>query len=307
MLEQAAEALLASRTWAPRLWLYTSFATSLSGGNPAGVVVSPEPIATQTAQSLAEVLAVPTTGFVHLDQAAAEGSASVRFFTPQHEIDACGHVTIAIATALVDCGIWSWGDDPAVRSAGSHVPLRLRDGSVEMEQRVQHLGVANVDWSDVANALGTRSPHSLLPLAIAGTGLRHLIVPLEDPNALSELTLARRQITALAEQAEADTICVWASTRDRNRFRVRDLCARIGAVEEPASGTTSGALALYLAQHGQLEGRELVIDQGVEMGRPSRIEVIVTAPDAVTIRGEALRILTGTLDTGLFAGQVARL
>jgi trans-2,3-dihydro-3-hydroxyanthranilate isomerase len=165
-----------------------------------------------------------------------------------------------------------------------------------MEQRLQHLDVAGVGWSDVATALGTVRPRSDLPLAIAGTGLRHLIVPLEDPNALSELTLARRRITALAEHAEADTICIWAATGDRNRFRVRDLCARIGATEEPASGTTSGALALYLARHGRLEGRELTIDQGVEMGRPSRIEVVVTAPDAVTIRGEALRILTGTLD-----------
>jgi PhzF family phenazine biosynthesis protein len=295
-LEQAAEGLLASRTWAPRLWLYTSFAPSFSRGNPAGVVVSPEPIATQTAQSLAALVAVSTTGFVHLNQAAAEGSASVRFFTPEREIDACGHVTVAIATALVDCGIWSWGDDSAVHSRGGTFPLQLREGHVEMEQRLQLLDVAGVDWSDVASALGTLRPRFDVPLAIAGTGLRHLMVPLEDPAALSELTLVRGRITELAEHAEADTICVWASSKGRNRFRVRDLCARIGATEEPASGTTSGALAVYLAEHGQLEGHELVIDQGVEMGRASRIDVIVTAPDAVTIRGEALRILTGTLD-----------
>jgi PhzF family phenazine biosynthesis protein len=295
-LEQPAESLLASRTWAPRFWLYTSFATSLSGGNPAGVVVSPEPIETQIAQSFAGLIAVPTTGFVHLDQAAAKGSASVRFFTPEREIDACGHVTIAIATALVDCGIWSWGDNPTVRSRGGRFPLRLRDGGVEMEQRLQLLDVAGVDWSDVATALGAIRPRFELPLATAGTGLRHLIVPLEDPDALSELTLVRRRIIALAEHAETDTICVWAATRDRNCVRVRDLCARIGATEEPASGTTSGALALYLAQHDQLEGPELAIDQGVEMGRSSRIEAVVTASDAVTIRGEARRILTGTLD-----------
>jgi PhzF family phenazine biosynthesis protein len=295
-LEEPAEGLLASRTWAPRFWLYTSFATGLSGGNPAGVVASPEPIKTQTAQSLAELIAVPTTGFVYLDEGAAEGSASVRFFTPEREIDACGHVTVAIATALVDCGIWSWGDDPAVHSRGGHFPLRLRGGRVEMDQRLQLLDVAAVDWSSVATALGPIRPRFELPLAIAVGGLRHLIVPLEDQAALGEVTLTRRGITALAEQAKADTICVWARSSGHNRFRVRDLCARIGATEEPASGTTSAALALYLTQHRQLEGRELTIEQGVEMGRPSRIEVVVTAPDAVTIRGEARRILVGTLD-----------
>jgi len=86
----------------PRVWLYASFPTHLGGGNPAGVVGVAEPIPAAAAQSLAALLSVPTTGFVLIDEAAAAGSASVRFFTPQREIDACGHVTIAIATALIN-------------------------------------------------------------------------------------------------------------------------------------------------------------------------------------------------------------
>jgi len=73
------------------------------------------------------------------------------------------------------------------------------------------------------------------------------------------------------------------------------LCAGIGTIEEAASGTTSGALALYLEQQRQLDGRALVIEQGVEMGRPSRIEVVLAPPDQVTVRGEARKILEGTL------------
>jgi predicted PhzF superfamily epimerase YddE/YHI9 len=61
-------------------------------------------------------------------------------------------------------------------------------------------------------------------------------------------------------------------------------------------GTTAGALALYLAEHGQIRGAELTVDQGVEMGRPSRIEVVLTAPTAITVRGEAQRVFAGTLE-----------
>ncbi len=291
-------------SFTPRVWLYASFATDLGGGNPAGVVASAEPITTRTAQSVAALLSVPTTGFVVIDEAAARGSASVRFFTPEREIDACGHVTIAIATALVECGIWTWGAAAVVRTRGGGFPLRLREGRVEMDQRLRSLDVADVAWSDVEAALGPIRRRSELPLAAAATGLRHLIVPLADVAALSELALDRDRITALAERSAADTVCVWAPGSDSSHFRVRDLCARIGALEEPASGTTSGALALYLARHGQLDGVALTIDQGipltidqgVEMGRPSRIEVVVTPPDAVTVRGEARRVLTGTLD-----------
>jgi trans-2,3-dihydro-3-hydroxyanthranilate isomerase len=281
---------------APHVWIYSSFATGRGGGNPAGVVASPEPISTQTAQSIAAVLSVPTTGFVLLDDAAANGSASARFFTPEKEIGACGHVTIAIATALVDCGTWQWGREALVSASGGEFPLRLRDGRVEMEQRLQALERANVDWTDVTAALGPVRPHSELPLSVAGTGLRHLIVPLADAAALTELVLNRERITALAERSEADTICVWAPAPGRSRFRIRDLCARIGALEEPASGTTAGALALYLDELGQLDSRELTIEQGVEMGRPSRIDVFVAAPDAVIVRGVAQKVLAGRLE-----------
>ena len=243
---------------------------------------------------MAALLCVPTTDFVVIDEAAA-GSAGVRFFTPECEIDACGHVTIAVATALADCGTWRWGSDAVVRARGGRFPLRLRDGRVEMDQRLQALEAANVGWRDVRSALGPVRAHPKLPIAAAATGLRHLIVPVADAAALGELALDKDRITALAERSGADTVCVWAR-EGRNRFRVRDLCARIGALEEPASGTTCGALGLYLARNGQLDGRSATIDQGVEMGRPCRIEVVVTPPGAVTVRGEARRVLAGTLE-----------
>ena len=68
---------------------------------------------------------------------------------------------------------------------------------------------------------------------------------------------------------------------------MRDLCAGIGALEEPASGTTAAALALYLAGNGALAEAELVIEQGIEMRRPSRIDVAIEAADTATVRGRS--------------------
>jgi trans-2,3-dihydro-3-hydroxyanthranilate isomerase len=164
-----------------------------------------------------------------------------------------------------------------------------------MEQRRQALETCDLEWGEVEAALGPVRKRSDLPIAIAGTGLRHLIVPLADSDAVREITIDRASIAALARRALVDTICVWAPGSERNHFRTRDLCAAIGAIEEPASGTTSGALALYLAQHGQLADSELVLEQGVEMGRPSRIELAVTPPDLVTVRGQARKVLEGRL------------
>lgn len=241
------------------------------------------------------MLSVPTTGFAVADEAASEGRSTVRFFTPRTEIDACGHVTVAIATAFVELGIWSWRSEATIRASGGEVPLRLSNGSVEMRQQLQLLEPARLGWGRVGAALGSLDPHPDLPLAVSGTGLRHLIIPVVDVEALADVTVERHAVVGLASAAGVDTICVWAFSGSDRRVRVRDLCGAIGALEEPASGTTAGALALYLASHAEASG-ELVVEQGIEMGRPSRIDVAILGRDEAVVRGRARCVVSGTLE-----------
>jgi PhzF family phenazine biosynthesis protein len=275
-------------------WVYSCFADDIGGGNPAGVVLTAAPLADQAAQAIAAVLSLPTTGFVV--PSAERGVADVRFFTPEQEIDACGHVTIAVATALVERGIWHWGDDVVVRAAGGEFALGLRDGLVAMTQRLAFIEPAPPSWPEVRAGLGALGAHPSLPLVCAGTGLRHLIIPVADPAQLNRLELDARRIAALAHQAGVDTVCVF-SPIERGRARVRDLCAAIGSLEEAASGTTAATLALFLhlADGDWLLDYKLLVEQGVEMGRPSRLEVNVIARDAAIVRGRARKLLAGTL------------
>jgi PhzF family phenazine biosynthesis protein len=277
-----------------RCWIYSSFASGPGGGNPAGVVLSSTALAASAAQAIAATLSVPTTGFV-TEPAVDTRVVDVSFFTPEQKIDVCGHVAIAVATALVERGFWEWGDEVTLRARGGDFPLTLRDGEVAMEQQLRVLEPATIEWPDVEGTLGPLGRHPTLRLAVAGTGLRHLIVPLADVAQLSALELDASRIVTLAERAGVDTLCVFAAL-ESGRVRLRDLCAGIGALEEPASGTTSGALAFYLTRNGCLEGRELVVEQGIEMGRPSRIDVTVQTPDSVTVRGQASKVLAVTLE-----------
>jgi trans-2,3-dihydro-3-hydroxyanthranilate isomerase len=276
------------------VWLYASFTERIDGGNPGGVVVSSRPFSSAEAQSVASVFGVPTTGFVLLERDRPQQSVPVRFFTPRREIDACGHVTVAIAYALVEQGLWEWGGDFTVHTRGGDLPLRLRANHVEVDQQLRVLEPSPVDWHDVEAALGALARHDELPLHVAGTALRHLMVPLRDSSSLAKVSLDADRIGRLATRAGVETICVFAPTGAPGRVRVRDLCAAIGAIEEPASGTTSAALALYLHERHLADG-ELVVEQGVEMGRPSHIEIRVRAPGEATIRGTARKVLAGVL------------
>jgi predicted PhzF superfamily epimerase YddE/YHI9 len=80
-----------------------------------------------------------------------------------------------------------------------------------------------------------------------------------------------------------------------------------GALEDPATGSASTALAAYLALHGPHHGREPAADevhrfqmiQGVEMGRRSVIGVEVVANrsriDKITLAGSAATVMEGSL------------
>ena len=87
--------------------------------------------------------------------------------------------------------------------------------------------------------------------------------------------------------------------RRREEVYMRDLCARIGHPEEPARGTTSAALTAYLAYHWGR--RRLQVHQGIETGRPSRIETEVHEEGTIAIRGRAVRTLRGELMLPAFA------
>jgi trans-2,3-dihydro-3-hydroxyanthranilate isomerase len=70
--------------------------------------------------------------------------------------------------------------------------------------------------------------------------------------------------------------------------------------EDPATGSAGGSLGAYLVRHGRLAaGKPLEIVQGVEMGRPSRIHVIVQDDRGrlvPRVSGSAVTILEGHIE-----------
>lgn len=287
-------------------FLYASFAAAPFGGNVGGVVFLGGGADERWMQGVAADLGAPTTGFVDLPSA-EQGDARVRFFTPRIEIGACGHVTVAVATSLVEEGLWQIesGREWKVSTPGGTVPVALQSDresrvSVSMRQRLANFDAC--ESADVTSILGEARLEPSLPIVVAGTGLRHLLVPVASPTDLAKLVVERDPITQLSARHAVDTIGVYARSTDRGErgIQMRDLCAGIGEVEEPASGTTSAALALALHELGALvQPATIVVAMGIEMGRPSRLRVdLVNDAGAVAanVSGSARRLLSGRLE-----------
>src|SRR6266705_1501440 len=171
-----------------------------------------------------------------------------------------------------------------------------------MRQQLQHFEPLDPAPMLVSILGPTASTDEPWPGALGSTGRRHMLVPVHKVAALAQQPMIASDIAAASHRFKDDTIGVWAfdaGDQPEVRVRMRDLCAAIGAVEEPASGTTSGALALALANANVLNPQRprLVVTMGVEMGRPSLLSVQVdfdgSRPSAARLLGRSRLVLAG--------------
>jgi trans-2,3-dihydro-3-hydroxyanthranilate isomerase len=286
-----------------RFDLYDSFTTRRFGGNVAGVVLLERFLAPSLMQRIATELGAATTGFA---LARDSGSVRIRFFTPRQEIDACGHVTVAIAAALLERGVWepgANGHEVRVTTSAGVVSLHLTPGKrspkIGLSYRPRSSGPPSVSRGDIEAVLGSETDTDS-PIEVISTGLRHLIVPFKTPEDLARLEPSEQPLIRLGNDCGVQTVCAFTPLGAR-RVRMRDFCAPIGALEEAASGTTSAALASYLASGATRSARaaRILVQQGMEMGRPSRIEVIMSSDSEgqlARVWGSALRTVTGVMD-----------
>jgi PhzF family phenazine biosynthesis protein len=256
--------------------LYDAFAIRPFTGNVAGVVVTERELPVPLMQAMARELAAPTTGFV---VASGARIASVRYFTPREEIGACGHVTVAVAVELTRRGRWPVDQGPP---AAFLAPTRAGDVPVNVRRSDERLWVELTyapRWvedgepmrSEIEALLRVQT-EAQSPIDVFATGLRHLIVRVDSTDDLAGLQLDHAAIQRLGALAKIDTVCVFALAAP-GTLRMRDLTAPIGDMEEPASGTTASALAMYAMRHGLMDAmRPVVIEQGVEMdARPQTV------------------------------------
>jgi len=134
---------------------------------------------------------------------------------------------------------------------------------------------------------------------IASLGLPFALAELTDDDHLSSIQTNTDAFRAFDPNWPTEThYDLLVYTRDGSRINARMFAPLDGIPEDPATGSAAAALVAYL---GQLDERSATfqIDQGVDMGRPSRIDAEVTvkdgAPVAVAISGEAIPVMKGQL------------
>jgi trans-2,3-dihydro-3-hydroxyanthranilate isomerase len=254
-------------------------------GNPVAVFTDARGIPEEQLQPLARELNLSETVFVYTPE--ADGHARIRIFTPTLELPFAGHPVLG--TAFVLAGPLQL-DEIRLETGSGIVPIRLeRDGSRIafgwMRQPV--VTAEEYDRADELLAL-LRVEASGLPVELYRQGPGHVYLELESSDAVAAL---RPELGALQELVAWGTVCF---AREGEAWKVRVFVPAHGVDEDPATGSAAGPLALHLARHGRIEfGEEIVIRQGVEVGRPSTLHAVARSPEDVEVGGSAVVVARG--------------
>lgn len=273
----------------PVLRRYTAFTTVPTGGNPAGVWIGdalPQP---QEMQRIAAEVGFSETAFI----APANGLArTVRYFSPEREIDFCGHATIASGVVLGETqGAGTYGF--SIRPGAIPVRVQERDGQWEAALTSVAPRHEPAPAGLVGDALAALRWHAAdldpaIPPARAFAGIWHLVLAVRSLERLEKLEYDFGRLKALMLADGLTTLqLVWRERMDlfhsRNPFPVG------GVVEDPATGAAAAALGGYLRAAGLIAApATIAIRQGEAMGRPSRLTVEIPAAGGIVVAGNAV-------------------
>ena len=147
--------------------------------------------------------------------------------------------------------------------------------------------------ADVMAAAGLTAAdaHAQLPAQVVSTGVAHLIAPVRDTEVLGRPAPTRAALEALLEPLGAVVLYLVAADPQAGTAQARGFFLDPGATkEDPATGSAAGPLLAYLRER---EGvTELIVHQGAEMGRPSRIDC-VWADDRPRVSGDLVVVADG--------------
>lgn len=273
-----------------------AFAKTSNGGNPAGIVIAAEQITEEYMQKIAYKIGLSETAFIQKSNIA---DYKVQFFTPNKEVDLCGHATIAAFYLLANNGEIQSKEYTQETKAGVLKVKCMKDKSIFMNQMTPEF-YELLDKKDIAETLNISESLIIkeLPIQVVSTGLRDIFIPINSLEALYKIKPDFNKIAKLSEKTNTTGYHLFSlETENEATANCRNFAPLYDIPEEAATGTSNGALSCYLYKYGIVNknsSKNLIFEQGYSMGKPSEILASLEVSDGeikeVKVGGTALRM-----------------
>jgi trans-2,3-dihydro-3-hydroxyanthranilate isomerase len=274
-------------------------------GNSLAVFLDGRGLSTETMQALAREMNLSETTFIlPEDPSTNNNGVRVRIFTVQEELPFAGHPTLG--TAFVLRGASNAAEIRLELNVGI-VPVRFsgepsQPAFGEMTQNNPEFGALH-QIDDIARLTNLSSADfdDSVPIQTVSTGMPFTIVALRSLKAVGRLRLdLDRAIEYLSRSGGKFIYFVCRETVDpKARLHARMIFYN---GDDPATGSAAGCCAAWMVAHGvAASDDQVLIEQGLEMSRPSRIFVRATRSESrqdnhvvnVRVGGNCVEVLRG--------------
>lgn len=287
--------------------IFDVFTAARFQGNQLAIVTDARGLAAGAMQTIAREFNLSETTFV-LPPENPQNTARVRIFTLGYEMPFAGHPTVGTAVSIARS-----------RKLSGELRLELNAGIFPVRVDLDRpAGFAEFRNPNLPAERGPAPDAALIEAALSlpagavdrgahrprlvGAGVNFLYAKAH----LADVRAARINSGAFDRLKADETVGVLlyadgGEAKDATHH-VRMFAPHAGIPEDPATGSAAAALPGQFALAGALkDGTDRwVVEQGYEMGRPSRIHVTVEAKAgavaAVRVGGEAVPVMRGQLD-----------
>jgi len=279
------------------------FAHTPLEGNPAAVFPASADLAPGEMQAIACELNLSETTFI-CPPTRAGCVARLRIFTPQREMRFAGHPTVGASFVLWRQGMLPAGTDRfALDEPVGAVPILIEPGDpplIWLETPPVTAGrlydpalCARALGLDASDVLDATTPQML------SAGNPIVVIALRSRDAVDR---AQFDLSGdvLLRGSDSEPVCTYVFAPSADGAYGRMFAPSHGIAEDPATGSAMGPLAVFMAQHGLLEGTKrtrFICEQGTRMGRRSLLHIRRgAAPDApIEVGGCVTPVIEATL------------
>jgi trans-2,3-dihydro-3-hydroxyanthranilate isomerase len=278
------------------------FSSNPLEGNSLAVFFYARGLSDAQMQAIAKEMNLSETTFILPRDAETERERGVRvrIFTVQEELPFAGHPTLGTAFALRG---ESGAKEIVLDLNVGKVPVRFEEtpGQTafgEMTQIDPVFGMQH-DREAVAQATGLRVEDfdPSLPIETVSTGLAYTVVPLKSLAVIQKLRVDLNHAAEYLEKTGGKFLYFVARETVDPAARVHARMLFYNG-EDPATGSAAGCAAAWMVAHGVAEpDQRVLIEQGIEMQRPSRVFVRASRHDNrivnVRVGSNAIEVMRG--------------
>lgn len=266
------------------------FAEEKLAGNQLAVINPADSLNPVTMQRIAKEMNFSETAFITSSGVRDKGY-DVRIFTPEKEVPFAGHPALGTAF-VIQKKIEKKRIDKILLNLGvGQIPvvLQWKDNQVDtlwMKQKAPIFGqeFGQEEWAEMLG-LSPEDFEENYPICEVSTGAFCFIVPLKSLDAVKRAKIDLNKFDGYINTTEAKVVLIFAGEtyNKDNDLNVRFFAHYLGVPEDPATGSANGCLAAYLVKYEYFGKNkiDIKVEQGLEIGRPSRLFLRSEVKDGV--------------------------